>query len=272
MAVTAEVLTKRSAIPAKSVALPVEHGAWGFLFEPLLAGLILAPSLAAPFIALFVVGSFLSRQPLKFYLGDRLSKKNLPRTALARRFVVIFGAIAIAGFIGTLLLTPVNNLFPFAVAAPIVVYLIAQDIARQTRELLPEVLAAMALASSITVVALAGGFELTFALSLWALMAVRLIPSVFYVRSRLRLQKSKPFDRVMPIGSHFAATAVVAALYFASHASVMTLLMSAFLAARAAYGLSGSAPAMSAKAIGVREVIYGVIYALTIVIGYYLGV
>lgn len=272
MAATADVITKRSAIPAKSVALPVEHGAWGFLFEPLLAGVILAPSMAAPFISLFVIGSFLSRQPLKFYLGDLLSKKNLPRTLLARRFVFIFGAIALIGFFGTVFLTPLNNLFPFAVAAPIVVYLIAQDIARQTRELLPEILAAIALASSITVVALAGGFDIVFSISLWALMAARLIPSVLYVRSRLRLQKSKPFDRIAPIGSHIVATAVVAALYVASAASVLTVVMSAFLAGRAAYGLSGSAPAMTAKAIGVREVVYGVLYALTIVIGFYLGI
>lgn len=31
-------------VPPRPIALPVEHGAWGFLFEPLAAGLILAPA------------------------------------------------------------------------------------------------------------------------------------------------------------------------------------------------------------------------------------
>jgi hypothetical protein len=263
---------KRSTIPARSVALPVEHGAWGFLFEPLLAGMLLAPSASAPFILLFVVGSFLLRQPLKFYLGDLFSKKRLPRTNLARRFVLIFGAVAAVGLLGTLFLTSLHNLLPFAVAAPIVVYLISQDIARQTRELLPELLAAFALASSITVVALAGGFGTALAVSLWILMVARLIPSVLYIRTRLLLEKGKTFRRVGPIALHFAATAIVLALYYVGHASVLTTGMSAFLAARATYGLSGAAPAMSAKALGIREVVYGVIYALTIVVGYYLGI
>lgn len=268
---TVQYVRKRSAIPARSVALPVEHGAWGFLFEPLLAGLILAPSAAAPFISLFVVGSFLSRQPLKFYLGDLLSEKSLPRTNLARRFVFIFGAIALLGLVGAISLTSLNNLLPFAVAAPIVIYLITQDIARQTRELLPEILAALALASSITVVALAGGFDTPFALSLWLLMVARLIPSVLYVRSRLRLQKAKSFQVFGPLASHVVATLVVFALHSIGNASILTMTMSAFLAARAVHGLSGSAPSMSAKAIGIREVIYGTLYALTVVIGYYVG-
>ncbi|NLF76347.1 MAG: hypothetical protein GX573_11665, partial [Chloroflexi bacterium] len=40
----------------KSIALPPEHGAWGFLLEPLLAGLLIAPSWAGLCLALGVIG------------------------------------------------------------------------------------------------------------------------------------------------------------------------------------------------------------------------
>ena len=137
MQMDTNVLTvKRSAkIPAKSIALPVEHGAWGFLFEPLAAGLILAPSLAAPFILLLVTGAFLTRQPLKFLLGDWLQKRRLPRTAVALRFVLIFGGITVIGLLGSLFFASLHSFIPFVFVAPIVVYLIVQDVARQSRQL-----------------------------------------------------------------------------------------------------------------------------------------
>jgi hypothetical protein len=263
---------QRSKIPAKSVALPVEHGAWGFLFEPLLAGVILAPSPAAFFITLFVVGAFLMRQPLKFYLGDRLARKTLPRTGLARRFVRIFGAITGVGLLGTLLFAPLPSLLPFAAAAPIVVYLISQDLARQSRELVPELLAAAALASSIAVVTLAGGIAPIQAFAFWSLMVARLIPSVLYVRSRLRLEKGKHYNPLASTVTHIVAVGLVAALYTYGLSSILTIWFSVFLAGRAIYGLSGFEPSRTAKKLGVLEVVYGVIYALTLVIGYYTGI
>ena len=272
MAVNAQAIPVRSKIPAKSVALPIEHGAWGFLFEPLLAGVILAPSLAAPFISLFVVGAFLSRQPLKFLLGDWLQKRRLPRTEIARRFSLIFCSIAAVGFLGSLVFAPGHSLLPFAAVAPIVGFLIYQDVGRHSRELVPELGAALALASSIAVVALADGFTASLSAALWAAMVARLVPSVLYVRERIKLEKGKPFSQFWSHFAHIAALVLVGTLYYFSLGSSLTVLMSAFLAGRAIYGLSGSAPKMTAKVLGVREVIYGVLYALTMVVGYYAGI
>lgn len=264
-------IAKRTNIPAKSVALPIEHGAWGFLFEPLLAGVILAPSIGGGFISVMIVGAFLSRQPLKFYLGDLIAGKTLPRTGLARKFAFIFAAITIAGLAGSLLFASWYSLIPLAAVAPLAVYLIAQDIARQSRQLWPELVASVALASSITAVALAGGVAVGYSLAFWALMVARLIPSVLYVRSRLKLEKGKDYDQIFTVGSHLVALAAVAGLYYSGLSSILTVTMAAFFAGRAAWGISGYAKSMSAKALGIREVIYGVLYALSIVIGYYLS-
>lgn len=264
---------KRDAkIPAKSIALPVEHGAWGFLFEPLVAGLILAPSLAAPFILLLVTGAFLTRQPIKFLLGDWLQSRQLPRTTVALRFVLIFGGIAAAGLLGSLFFAPLHSFIPFVFVAPFVVYLIVQDVARQTRQLLPELLAAFALASSVTVLALAGGLGYSFSFVLWAIMLARLIPSVLYVRSRLRLEKGKEFSQFAPVAAHVLALITVGAFFYFDLSSILTVLILAFLTARAAFGLSRFHRSMTAKAIGIREVFYGVLYVLAIVSGYYWGV
>ncbi|MBX3290901.1 MAG: YwiC-like family protein [Acidobacteria bacterium] len=262
----------KTTVPAKSVALPVEHGAWGFLFEPALAGLILAPTPAAPFILLLFVGGFLARQPLKFLIGDWLQGRSLPRTELAYRYAVIYGAIAGIGFIGMKATAPSNAFLPIIAMGPLAAYLISQDISRQARELVPELAGAFALTSSITVFALAGGWDHIAALVLWAVMLARLIPSVLYVRSRLRLEKGKIATPVSAVLSHVAAFAALGMLYYLGFASILTLLMSVFLAARAAYGLSPYRQVLKAKVVGIWEVVYGVVYALTVVIGHYTGI
>lgn len=266
------VLGTRSRIPARSIALPVEHGAWGFLLEPLLAGLLIAPSAASPLIALVFLGGFLMRQPLKFVVGDLRQGKRLPRTAVAIRFVSIFGATAAFGLAGSLFLTNREAFIPMMVAAPMVIYLVVQDAARQTREMIPEVLAAIVLSSSIATLSLAAGHSYLFASTLWITMLARLVPSVLYVRSRLRLEKGKPRSYVSPIGGHIAALIIIAALFGARLGSVLTLFMSAFLLTRAIIGLSPLRRRLPAKQIGIREVVYGVLYALAVVCGYYLAV
>jgi hypothetical protein len=271
VAATSSAVKQKANVPARSIALPVEHGAWGFLFEPLAAGMLVAPSAGAPFILLLVVGAFLTRQPLKFLLGDFLQKKRLPRTVVALRFALIFGGVSLLGLVGSLIFAPVESFIPFVIVAPLVIYLIAQDAARQTRQLLPELLAAAALASSVTALALAGGFAYPAAFALWAIMLARLIPSVLYVRSRLRLEKGKPFSRFAPIAAHVLAFAALGALYLSGLASLLTVAAAAFLAGRAAFGLSRYRQILKAKQLGVWEVVYGVIYALTVVFGYYLG-
>ena len=263
---------KPSNIPAKSIALPVERGAWGFLFEPLIAGIIIAPSIAAPFIPLLAVGAFLTRQPLKFFLGDWRQNRTLPRTLIARKFVLIFGGIATFGLLGSLIFAPLHSFLPFVLATPLVIYLVIQDLARQTRHLVPELLAAAALASSVSVLALAGGFAAPFALALCAVILARLIPSILYVRCRVRMNKDKEFTIFSPIAAHIAALILVIGIYYIGLSSLLTVLMATFLAGRAIYGLSPYRQSLSAKTIGIWEVVYGIAYALSIGIGYYTGI
>jgi len=120
-------LPVKTRIPAKSVALPVEHGAWGFLFEPLLAGLLIAPTVGGGFLSIMIVGAFLCRQPLKFVFGDLKSGKRLPRTAVAMRWLVYFSAIAAFGLAGSLVTADPRAFIPLIISAPIAIYLIVQD-------------------------------------------------------------------------------------------------------------------------------------------------
>jgi hypothetical protein len=252
--------------------LPVEHGAWGFLFEPALAGLIVAPSLAAPFVLMLFVAAFLARQPLKFLIADILQGRRLPRTGVALQFALIYVAIAIFGLTGMVLTAPPFAFIPLAAAAPLVVYLIVRDVSRQSRDLLPEMTAAFALASSISVFALAAGWDYAVAFVLWTIMLARLVPSVLYVRSRLRLAKGKEYSIAAPLGAHAVALLIVLAFYLTNAGSLLTVLMAALLLGRCACGLSRYRKILKAKIIGIWEVGYGFLFALSIVLGHYLNI
>jgi hypothetical protein len=261
----------RPGVPAKSIALPIEHGSWGFLFEPLVVGLVIAPSIAAIFISLLVVGTFLLRQPLKFLIGDMRQGRTLPRTAIARRFAVIFASIAAIGFLGTVLTAPLISLLPFAIVAPLAVYLIIQDAARQTRELVPEILAATVLSATPASMVVAAGGEWKLALALSAVMLARLIPSIVYIRNRLRLEKGKDYAKLAPIVVHVVAIAGVGLLAYYGLSPLLAVAILTLLLLRAVIGLSRYRHPVPAKVLGVWEVVYGVLTVLAVAIGYYAG-
>ena len=83
-------------VPWRAVALPVEHGGWGFLVEPLVLGLVLAPSAAGACLALAAAAGFLARHPLRLWLLDRRKHVRYPRTALAER---VFAGYALVGLV-----------------------------------------------------------------------------------------------------------------------------------------------------------------------------
>jgi hypothetical protein len=259
-------------VNTKAIALPIEHGSWGFVFEPLTAGLLIAFSPSALWIVLLVTGAFLTRQPLKVLLNAWQAKRALPQTPVAQKFVLIYGAVFTLGLLGSLYFVPKAAFLPFLFVLPLAAYQIYCDASRKSRQLLPELTGAIAVSSSVAVIALADNWTLAAALALWAIFVARLIPSILYVRNRLLLEKGKAFSSFMPVFSHVIAFAVVGALAFYGLSPLLTAVMFAVLLGRAAVGLSPYRSKIKAMRIGVWEVIYGTLTALSVVIGYYLSI
>lgn len=260
-------------VNVKNIALPIEHGSWGFVYEPLAAGLLVAFSPSALWIALMVTGAFLARQPLKVLLNDWIAKRDLPQTAVALKFVLIYGAISLFGLIGAVaFINRLESFAPFLCVLPLAAFQIYCDTSRKSRELLPEITGAVAVSSSVAVVALAGGWTYGAAFALWAIFIARLIPSILYVRNRLRIEKGKPFSQTVPFFAHVCALLLVGALAFYGFGSLITAAMFAVLLVRSTVGLSKFRRRIKAMKIGVYEVVYGTLTALSVVVGYYLGV
>lgn len=256
----------------RGIALPVEHGAWGFLFEPMLAAVAVAASFSSVWISLTVIGAFLMRQPLKIFLADLRAKRNLPQTTAALKFLLIYGSIFGVGFLGCLAFARIEFFIPFVIVAPLALYQIYSDASRRSRQLLPELSGSIAISSSAAVIALAGGWTLPAALALWGIFAARLIPSILYVRNRLNLEKGKPYSFIAVFAANLAALAAVGLLTANGLSPKLTLFMFGVLFWRAVVGLSPFRRKIKAMKIGVWEVIYGLLTVLSVILGHHFSI
>ncbi|MFT3745124.1 MAG: YwiC-like family protein [Pyrinomonadaceae bacterium] len=271
MELEANLPAKFPKIRAKAVALPVEHGSWGFLMEPLVAGLAIAPSVAAIWITIMVVGAFLLRQPLKVILSGGIAGLRLPQAALALKFAALFTAIFLIGGLGVFFSARPESFGPFVIVLPFAVYQIYCDAKRKSRGLLAELLGSTALTASVAVITLAAGWDLPRSLALWGIMIARLIPSIIYVRNRLRLEKGKPYTRLQPFAAHVLALFFATALAVFGYTSHLMIPMYGILLVRCVAGLSSYRKKVKATRIGVGEVIYGTLTVICLIVGCYTG-
>ena len=199
-------------VPWRAVALPAEHGGWGFLTEPVALGLVLAPSAAGLCLALAALAAFLARHPLRLWLIDRRKSIRYPRTALAERVFAAYAAAALALAAAAFALASSPFWLPLAVAAPIGLVALAFDARGRSREALPEAAGAVALGASAAAIALAGGAPAAFAWGAWALLALRAVTSVLYVRARIRLDRGLAAGPRAVHAGHAAALAAATGL------------------------------------------------------------
>lgn len=260
-----------ASVPWKTVALPIEHGGWGFLIEPVVLGLVMAPSLAGAALAGSAFAAFLVRHPLRLVFMDRRKHARYPRTALAERFVAGYGALA-AALLGLAFALAAQPFWPgLAAAAPLGLAALWYDAVGRSREALPEALGACALSASVTVIAQAGGSLPGPAWAAAGLLALRALASVLYVRARIRLDRGVPAAPWTAVAAHAAALAGAVALVAFGWAPRLALLAFAVLLARAAWGVSRRRTVAPPRVVGWQEMQFGLLTLALLALGYRLG-
>ena len=147
----------------RPLALPTEHGGWGFLFEPLVLAMIVAPSWCGALICAAAICGFLTRQPLKLAMQDLVRGRRFPRTRWCAIFATSYAAAAALAIGGAIALGGWRIAIPFAIVAPLAIVNIVADARNKSRALLPELTGPVAMASSAAAIALAGGKSTTVA-------------------------------------------------------------------------------------------------------------
>jgi len=207
----------------------------------------------------------------KIVAADRRHARRFPRTAVAERFLLLYGGVAIASGLAAVAVAPdYSLLLPLLAALPFASAQLAYDAAGRGRALLPELAGSFGLAAVSASIAMAGGWPLVPSLGLWALLAARALPSILYVRARLGLLHGEAPRTFPAVFAHGAALALVALLAWAGAVPPVATAAFAVLLLRATTGLSARGAGGSAKRVGISEVCYGVMTVATVAAGYLL--
>ena len=258
---------------ARSVALPAEKGSWSLVSEPILLGLLAAPSSAGVALAVGAFAMFLCNRPLKVILADRRRGRTYERTALARRFLAIYGVVAVAGFAAGLALGGWRPFAPLAAAVPLLALFAFYD-QRPGRHWQAELAAPVAFAAIVAAMALADGWAWLPALGLWGFMMARAVPAVLFIRARLRLDKDKPAapgeSLAAVFAAHLLAVVAVAGLVWLGGLPWLAAVATVVLLARAVWGLSAWRWRSSVVALGFLETGFGILAVVLVAIGSWL--
>ncbi len=250
-----EPTPKQARAAWRGVAIPTEHGGWGLTAEPVLLGLLVAPSWAGIALGAGAFVAFTLRTPLKIMLVDRWRHRQLARTALATRFasteVAVLAAITIFAFTRA----GWTWLAPIAVAAPLVGLELWFDMRSRSRRLVPELCGALGMAAAAASIAIAGGSGARLAIGLWLVLAARSVATIPFVRVQI--------DRLRHGASAVAASdraQLLGLLTAAAAAAVTVSVLAGTLAVAAlsvAHGVWVRRPPVPAKVLGVRQLLLG---------------
>jgi hypothetical protein len=250
------------------VALPVEHGGWGLLLEPIALGIAVAPTAAGTLLGLAALGAFLARHPLKIALADRRRSVRYPRTVWAERFAQLYGLVAVVAFVAALRLASAAVWAALLVAAPLVLVQFGSDLRNQQRKLWPELAGASALAAMAPAIVLAGGWGPAPAFALWVALVARAAPAIMYVRVRLRRMRGVAVSSGPVILAHVTGVLAVVGLAVGRLAPATAVVALAILLGRAVYGLSPGRPSVPPVVIGKQELAFGVLTIALLAAGY----
>ena len=245
----------------RPLALPIEHGGWSILFEPIILALIVAPSLPGGLVAAAAVLAFLARHPLKLFVQDRRRGKQFARTHIcawlalayaAASTIALFAAVAIAGS---------RVLLPLAAGGLFALTQFALDVRQRGRTFIAEVCGACATATVACAIAVASHESWEMALTLALLAGSLTLPATLFVRAVLRGER-----RTMTVGMHGAAIVAAAALWHRGLAPAAAIAVMVMLLLRAMIGLQSKPQA--ARIVGSREAVWGAAAVIIIAAGY----
>lgn len=241
----------------RAVAVPDEHGGWGLTAEPVLLGLLVAPSWAGVALGVAAFLAFVVRTPLKLVLVDRWRHRWLPRSGVALRITIVELALLLLLAAAAAVAAGWTWLVPAAVAAPLVAVELWFDMRSRGRRLVPELCGAVGIAAVVASVALAGGASAWLAGALWLVLAARSVASIPFVRVQIaRLHHGPGSVRVSDSSQVVGAAVAVAAVVVDPAVLAGAAADGALLIAQVVWVRRTPPPA---KVLGIRQLLAGLV-------------
>lgn len=275
-------LPLKKVLRAKHIAVPAEHGAWVFLFSPLLIGLALGGWSQGSFpLILALLSAFLIRQPLtilvKIYSGRRTMKDLYPAV-----FWMIINSVLLITSLTALIMLKYQFILYLAVPAiPVFIWhlwLVSKRAER--RQKLIEVVAGGVLALAAPAVYWVGIEQYApLGWLLWGLAWLQVAGTILsaYLRLNQRQLKEMPSRREMLRMATqtllFNTVLLVGVVILAIMGWVPPFTPLAFLIQplEVIWGIYRPAIAVSPKRIGIRQLIISSLFTLVFIATWWLG-
>lgn len=255
-----------SSLRLRSIALPTEHGGWGFTIEPILLGMLVAFSAAAVWLGAAALAVFLSRRPLKLVMTDLRLHRRLPRTNLASVVLLAYLALAGASLGAAVWVAAAPFGWPLLAAIPWAAVSLVADAGRRSRDLFPELSGVIAMGATAPMIALADGRPGRLALGLWLVLAARDVASIVLVRAQIRRARGKPIPSRPVLLTQAAVIVVMATLAATGTVPWSGAAAIAGLGAWAIVALA--ARPVPAKIVGATQSVLGVAVVFITAAGY----
>jgi hypothetical protein len=242
------------------VVRPKEHGSWSLVLEPIVFGLIVAPTVAGLALCLSVLAAFFGRRPLRMVVLDRDST----RRRVAFRAVAVCGVAALVAFGVAVALGGAGWLpwlLPTALGGAA---FLAFDLRQSGRDQIAELAGSCAFAFLSAAIAALAGFSFAAGLAVGLVMLARALPTVLVVRATVRARKTHEKPSLMPLAVAIVAAAAAVFLARADLAPRIAIVATLVLALRAFVFLAFPRPALRASTIGMIEALLGAAYVLTL--------
>ena len=253
----------------RSIALPTEHGGWGFTLEPILLGLLVAPSAAAWELSAAALGIFLARRPVKLVSTDLVRRRWLPRSRIALIFALLYGGLALAGTIGAFFTAEGPFWIPVLVAIPFALVALRADAQSKNRALIPELSGSIAMGATVSAIALGSGWDLGPAFGLWLVLAARDVAAIVLVRGQIRRLKGRPTGVSTIYAVQVACTVVLGVAAIVDIVPWLSVVAIAFVGLVAVVSLNR--PPVEARVIGWTQMGVGLMVVLLTAAGVHLG-
>ncbi len=193
----------------RTVAVPSEHGGWGLTFEPVLLGVIVAPSWAGVAIGAAAMLAFVARTPAKVVLVDSWRHRSLHRTRVA----ALVAAVEIAALVALLGVAAATASGPFWIpllaAVPLISVELWFDMRSRSRRLVPELAGTFGIGAVAAAIVLAADGGAVLAAGAWLVIVARAVASLPFVRFQLRRVKHQAHRRWAQDLAQAAAVALV---------------------------------------------------------------
>ncbi len=260
---------KNSKINIRQIALPTEHGSWGFVLEPLILSLLVAYSFPGLILGFCTFFMFLSHQPLKNIL-----KRKKQSSYNKASFIVlgIYSLFIVSLFAIVFFQVSIDTLIPFGAAVVIMMIYITSLYLKKNRELISELSAPISISLITLSIVLFAEWRLINVLVFFFILLARSIPTTFYVHAKLLMIKKKPAKKLTSILQGILFTLILLLFSILGYSPYLAVFASLLLLIRAYWGLYVSKEKVKVKVFGIWEFIYGGLFVLIVAAGYILNI